>query len=97
MGADIAGACGQLVVEQEKHLHAVSDIEDGPFSEKTNIKHDRKVNKTNSRSPTPPRDHEVNVDNKDVNLIRLLTIATAISTSCFILSTALFVFQRRKR
>lgn len=97
MGADIAGACGQLVVDQEKHRHKVGDIEDGPFNEKTNIKHDRKVNKTNSRSQTPPHDHEVKVDKKDANMIRRLTIATAISTSCFILSTALFFFQRRKR
>eukprot|EP00585_Thalassiosira_rotula_P021568 CAMPEP_0196222264 /NCGR_PEP_ID=MMETSP0912-20130531/44391_1 /TAXON_ID=49265 /ORGANISM="Thalassiosira rotula, Strain GSO102" /LENGTH=72 /DNA_ID=CAMNT_0041501003 /DNA_START=55 /DNA_END=270 /DNA_ORIENTATION=- len=31
MGADIAGACGQLVVEQEKNQLPVTDIEDGPF------------------------------------------------------------------
>lgn len=34
MGADIAGACGQLIVEKEKKTNAASagDIEDGPFT-----------------------------------------------------------------
>ena len=97
MGADIAGACGQLVVEQEKHLHTVNDIEDGPFCEKTSIKRGRKVEMMKSHSQTPARDHELNTENKDDNIIRLLTIATAISASCFILSTALLIFQRRKK
>ncbi|KAL3804693.1 hypothetical protein HJC23_008508 [Cyclotella cryptica] len=97
MGADIAGACGQLVVEQEKHLNTLNDIEDGPFCENTSIKRGKKVNKAKDRDKTPSLDHEVTTANKDVNMIRLLTIATAISTSCFILSAALLILQRKKR
>jgi adenine C2-methylase RlmN of 23S rRNA A2503 and tRNA A37 len=93
MGADIAGACGQLVVEEEKKKQ-VLDIEDGPFAK--DIKESRivaprrkKTSDTNSNSsstqqPTDPR-------------LRQLTIATAITASLFVVSASLLVLQRRKR
>lgn len=90
MGADIAGACGQLVVEQEKKKQ-VLDIEDGPFPK--DLKESRiaatrrkKTSDANSREQrsTDPR-------------LRQLTVATAIAASLFIVSASLLVLQRRKR
>jgi hypothetical protein len=89
MGADIAGACGQLVVEQEKHMNEIGDIEDSPLCSKSSVVTDRqkRSNGRNSRKNS----------NTDEKLIRHLIVATGIATSCFVLSAALFVMQRRKR
>ena len=43
MGADIAGACGQLVVAGERRGRGVADIEDGPFAAPTPVVGDEHV------------------------------------------------------
>ena len=94
MGADIAGACGQLVVEQERQMHQLRDIEDGPVSTWANKKSNVVV--AGSKKRDNGRKKEEEVRNND-NVIRHLMIATGIATSCFLLSGVLFVMQRRKR
>lgn len=88
MGADIAGACGQLVVEQEMQMLKLMDIEDGPVSTSTSKK--PKVFVVGNKK----RDTEGKRENR---IIRHLMIATGIATSCFFISGVLFVMQRRKR
>ncbi|KAL9188737.1 hypothetical protein ACHAXT_007115 [Thalassiosira profunda] len=96
MGADIAGACGQLVVEQEKSQGKVVDIEDGPFSAKGSGK--RRTSAVVRRGTKAGSTEDNNVEEEGVDpWIRRLTIATAIATSCFVVSTGLLILQRRKR
>ena len=99
MGADIAGACGQLVVEEEEKMrqNALTDIEDGPFQKKELRKplvsskgHDRSDNITYEEE-TP-----IILDNADPWLQRL-TIATAVVASCFVLSSTVLLLQKRNR
>lgn len=97
MGADIAGACGQLVVEEEeKRQNTVIDIEDGPF------------HKEESRKPSiPSKGHDRRSDNilyEDASCIekvdpwlQRLTIATAVVASCFVVSSTALLLQKRNR
>ena len=94
MGADIAGACGQLVVEQEKKMQAIGDIEDGPLCSSSGKK--SKVMNSNERKRSNDS-KEGGSDPASEKLVRNLTIATGIATSCFVLSAILFAIQRRKR
>jgi hypothetical protein len=86
MGADIASACGQLVVKKEKEeTIATNDIEDGPF-------------KSIAEVQVVGRGKENTGDNDDLSeWIRPLSIATSVAASCFVVSTTLFLFQKRKR
>jgi hypothetical protein len=103
MGADIAGACGQLVVEGEEEKsrrkkQQLADIEDGPF----------RVNE--SGKPRPPiaavkRIKEVANETHDVNeskgddldpWVRRLKVATVVTATCFVVSSGLMLFQKRK-
>ena len=96
MGADIAGACGQLVVDKEKK--ELQDIEDGPYSKnvKTNrvvVPRRKKASDTSSSSAEESSAKQQQTD----PLLRQLTIATAIAASLFVVSASLLVLQRRKR
>lgn len=93
MGADIAGACGQLVVEQEKRMQTIGDIEDGPLCSSTN-KQSPAIG--NSRKQGIGNEKDTN-DSEADNLIRRLAVATGIATSCFVLSAFLFAIQRKRR
>ncbi|KAL7496822.1 hypothetical protein ACHAWT_007111 [Skeletonema menzelii] len=96
MGADIAGACGQLVVEQEKKQ--VLDIEDGPFSPK-HVKISRIAPRRKNKSDADPNNGEESNDKQQATdrLLHQLTLATAIAASLFAVSASLLVLQRRKR
>jgi adenine C2-methylase RlmN of 23S rRNA A2503 and tRNA A37 len=96
MGADIAGACGQLVVEQEKKQ--VLDIEDGPFPPK-DVKISRMAPRRKKKSDAHPSNGEESNDKQQATdrLLHQLTFATAIAASLFVVSTSLLVLQRRKR
>eukprot|EP00578_Thalassiosira_sp_NH16_P020631 CAMPEP_0181098588 /NCGR_PEP_ID=MMETSP1071-20121207/12205_1 /TAXON_ID=35127 /ORGANISM="Thalassiosira sp., Strain NH16" /LENGTH=572 /DNA_ID=CAMNT_0023181191 /DNA_START=65 /DNA_END=1783 /DNA_ORIENTATION=+ len=101
MGADIAGACGQLVVEQEKGQSSVGDIEDGPFRKDgvgkrpitLSLKRDGKNKHDDQRSDKHPKSEAMEVD----PWVRRLTVATAIVASCFVVSGTLLLLQKRKR
>ena len=91
MGADIASACGQLVVEQEKQIRNINigDIEDGPFfssrSKKTN--HTRKPNNADRKQHS-----------KDAERItRGLIFMSGIATACFLISASLFISKRVRK
>lgn len=91
MGADIASACGQLVVKKEnEETVATIDIEDGPFKGNDEVQKlvGRGKEKTTSTS-----------DNDDdfSKWIKPLTIATSVAASCFVVSTVLFLSQKSKR
>ena len=97
MGADIAGACGQLVVEQEKK-QTVLDIEENPFKKdgkasrfaalRSKKKGAVKASSQESNNwKQQPSDHR----------LRQLAIATGVAASLFVVSATLLVVQRRKR
>lgn len=103
MGADIAGACGQLAVVVQE----IPDIEDAPneryrhkigLRETTNIKR-RKVDQISLKS-TCEGNSKSNADRKsdhDIEKwIRPLTYLTAITTICFALSVGNMLSKRRK-
>ena len=98
MGADIAGACGQLVVEEEKKKQGhVVDIEDGPFG--TNDGSKGAASKLVTRKNHGERSDDI-IGSKDGGgdpWVRRLTIATAVAASCFAVSGALLLLQRKKR
>ena len=107
MGADIAGACGQLVVEQERkkgQQSDVLDIEDGPFrskglEEKRVVTTVRSSKRTAMQNETEPLEQKSTEEKQNVEdpWVRRLTIATAVAASCFVVSGALLVLQKRKR
>ena len=98
MGADIAGACGQLVVEEEERGQKTApvDIEDGPFHKDDEL-----------RKPPVPSSHDRRSDNvmhEDISInnnvdqwLQRLTIATVVVASCFVLSSTLLLLQKRTR
>ena len=98
MGADIAGACGQLVVEQEKKQ--VLDIEDGPFP-KDNVKVGRIVatprRKKSSGTDSSSSEESSSKQQPTDRLLHQLTVATAIAASLFFVSASLLVLQKRRR
>jgi adenine C2-methylase RlmN of 23S rRNA A2503 and tRNA A37 len=87
MGADIAGACGQLVVANEKkNQSTVSDIEDGPFQKKqmssVNVKKFKKRDECH--------------DPKD-KWLKPLAICTGIAAACFFASLGSAMLRKVKR
>jgi hypothetical protein len=99
MGADIASACGQLVVAKEKDT-ATADIEDGPFStQKQKVTAGRKViTKSETTEATYSEEMQSPDDNDDMTRwIKPLTIATSVAASCFVLSSVLLLSQKRRR
>eukprot|EP00571_Detonula_confervacea_P010814 CAMPEP_0172299376 /NCGR_PEP_ID=MMETSP1058-20130122/1717_1 /TAXON_ID=83371 /ORGANISM="Detonula confervacea, Strain CCMP 353" /LENGTH=551 /DNA_ID=CAMNT_0013008823 /DNA_START=16 /DNA_END=1671 /DNA_ORIENTATION=+ len=97
MGADIAGACGQLVVEQEKRQHnELADIEDGPFR-KDEVGKRPVTLFPNHRGKNKSETREGNSERETADLwVRRLAVATAVAASCFVVSTILLL-QKRKR
>mmetsp|Transcript_11015 Transcript_11015/g.19225 ORF Transcript_11015/g.19225 Transcript_11015/m.19225 type:complete len:543 (-) Transcript_11015:522-2150(-) len=98
MGADIAGACGQLVVEQEKREQQlkVMDIEDGPFGKSEKGK-SRPVTVISKRGKNGKVEDILKDEEVTNPWIRRLTVATAVAASCFVVSSGLLLVQRRKR
>ena len=92
MGADIASACGQLVVQKVNAL----DIEEAVIGNKDQI-----VNKSKplaKKSKVAPTKEVNNTEDKNLGkLIRPLAIATSIAAACFVVSTAVFFRLRSKR
>ena len=110
MGADIAGACGQLVIEKENEEEQQKatksiDIEDGPFTNhhpKTTIhKYGNVIQNTKRNKRNDTNNDKTNEKNKVQNLdqwIKPLTIATGIAGSVFIISTMILMSaSKRKR
>jgi sorting nexin-8 len=99
MGADIASACGQLVVAKEKETATV-DIEDGPFSNQTpkGATGRKAIVKVDTTEATKSEEIQAPHDNDDMTRwIKPLTIATSVAASCFVLSSVLFLSQKRRR
>ena len=95
MGADIAGACGQLVVEQEEKMqNSIGDIEDGPLCSSTNKKSNI-VSNIRKRSDNYQEENDKARGEKKV--VQHLIAATGVTMACFLVSTALYIMQRRKR
>ena len=93
MGADIAGACGQLVVDQEKkqQQHKLIDIEDGLFPDDGRGR--RSVTSFSKRGKNEMKTKE----ETEYPLIRQLALASAVAASCFVVSSALLLLQKRNR
>jgi len=103
MGADIAGACGQLVVEEEeKKQKAVLDIEDYGSIGKTNgvvgkkEKRSSAVSRKTNHSERLGKADNVKAEEEDL-LIWKLKLATGIAASLLIVSSTLLLLQKRKR
>lgn len=99
MGADIAGACGQLVVSKENAPEQPTDIEDGPFQKKKITKTPSKMKKSrsiksNNHNQSDKKDTG-SIDNVE-KWIRPLVIATGISASVFIISAVLIASNKRR-
>ena len=96
MGSDISGACGQLVVEQQKgkqNMKVVGDIEDGFGSARTSKKENVSVKRPSKRKTHNSERHR---DKNNEGVVRGLTIASAIAATCFIVSGTFLLLQRRK-
>jgi len=104
MGADIAGACGQLVVEEEeKKQKAILDIEDYGSTGKTQgvvgKKQKRSTAITRKATQSEQLDNEDNllkVEEEDP-LIWKLKVATGIAVVGLVVSSTLLLLQKRKR
>lgn len=96
MGADVNGACGQLVVNKGKNNQIV-DIEDGPFHDKNKSR--RTVARYNIRSDGGADASKNNSRGKaksDDILIRNLAIATGVAAACFLISSIVMLGHRKK-
>lgn len=91
MGADIASACGQLVVKKEKEeTMATIDIEDGPFKDSNEVQ-EKAVSRGEENASSTSNNDDLS------KWIKPLTIATSVAASCFVVSTIIFLSQKRKR
>lgn len=91
MGADIASACGQLVVQTAKEV----DIEDAVRS-KTEITVSTRKSAVKRSPVSPATDKKVKDD--DLNrFVKPLAIATSIAAACFVVSATVFLRQRSIR
>jgi adenine C2-methylase RlmN of 23S rRNA A2503 and tRNA A37 len=108
MGADIAGACGQLVVTKEKEgvVGNVVDIEDGLSSISGNKKilghhktrrSDSVSNKVEENSKSDRRNEESSDNDSFEKWIKPLAVATTIAGTVCIVSIGMMLTQRRKR
>ena len=109
MGADIAGACGQLVVakEQDSWSADVADTEYGPFKNKPNKSKTTAKSKSIKQKPqrlvSPNRDDNLADDensNNDGDIdkwIKPLAVGTALSASLVALAIGMMAVQRRRK
>jgi hypothetical protein len=109
MGADIAGACGQLVVggekeeEEYRRREKLADIEDGPFREDGSRKPPRttivalpsKRRKEEVAARETQEEDELRGNGQD-RWVRRLTVATVVAATCFVVSSGLLLLQKRK-
>lgn len=103
MGADIAGACGQLVQKKKQTQSEVviGDIEDSPFGKTVTRKNKREV-KNDQRPTYKTLDTKLNKyappsDNGFEQWVRPLAYATAVASSCFAFSLVLLLSRRTRR
>lgn len=110
MGADIAGACGQLVVGGEKEEEEcrrrgkLADIEDGPFREDGSRKPPRTTivalpSKRRKEEVVAARETQEEDESKgdgQDRWVRRLTVATVVAATCFVVSSGLLLLQKRK-
>jgi len=103
MGADIAGACGQLVVQKEKLSQSeggLGDIEDSPFIKKATRKNENKGKDDRSLTNETHEKHlEEYVSPSDGGFeqwVKPLAYATVVTSSCFAFSLALLLSRRRR-
>ncbi|KAL7548533.1 hypothetical protein ACHAWF_011818 [Thalassiosira exigua] len=106
MGADIAGACGQLVVDDEKKKKerggGVGDIEDGPFGGgggggDGREKRAAAVSSRRGRGGTKEEEAKDRGGGGDPRWVRGLVVATAVAASCFVVSGSLLLLRKRRR
>ena len=96
MGADIDSACGQLVTLQQKQKDSatgVRDIEDAAPAHGITSSGD--TSKT-ALADKPEKDGDPKVGVNLERWVQPLAVATAVAASCFMVSTFLFVRQRRR-
>lgn len=95
MGADIAGACGQLVKEQESN--SIGDIEDGPSMLMNESKESKNKVKEVGRmkKSLEKRTKETFIQSFD-NWVTPLSYATLLAASCLVASSLLLVSSRRR-
>merc|ERR1712179_418584 len=101
MGADIASACGQLVVAKEKEAqqkrseneNEAIDIEDAaPQSSTERASKQARVFKKADELLVPKSGTGNSESGKDLEkLVKPLAIATAVAATCFVVAAALFV------
>ena len=103
MGADIAGACGQLVVSKENQSSAPADIEDVPLvgksSKRNNLKGRESTKTSRTRKQIPPN-RKVNKEKNEFDAdkwIRPLAIGTAVAATCFSVSLFMLFSKRKSR
>jgi hypothetical protein len=103
MGADIASACGQLVVQKEQEAKSAEllDIEDAGLSNDKKVKVNQRptgaVKKTKKRSVHILSSKLIVRDEDELSrLVVPLTVATSVAATCFVISTVLFVRQQRR-
>ena len=101
MGADIAGACGQLVVSKKNQSNDSNDIEEIPFPGKK-LTSERVIEGTKKPRIRKKASsiEKGNNDEEGFNAekwVRPLAIGTAIAASCFTVSLIMFVSKRKSR
>ena len=102
MGADIAGACGQLVVSKEKSKE-VQDIEDGPFGQNKKNTASKKLKLAKHKKCQGSKNEGNGDDDKSSTndaiekWIKNLAIGTTLSASICLLSIGIMLMQRRKK
>lgn len=94
MGADIAGACGQLVVSKETSNE--QEIEDGPFKQTTENSSKLKSNRHPKHNNNSYRRNSTTSTSDIEKWVRPLAVATAISASLFIVSALLHNKSNRR-
>lgn len=99
MGADISSACGQLVVKEENKF---GDIEDGIVGSSPTTRSQTLVAKKLMKLSSLEKEYDnkkrtvLSEDGYLEQCIRPLQIATAVAASSFMISSALYLAQKRR-
>lgn len=94
MGADVNGACGQLVVAKEQKASSIGDIEDTGGNKKPTSNDDIQLISNQSQQEQAKHINKDDSSRSNQNVILALSFATGIAASCFIVSA--FVLSKRK-
>jgi hypothetical protein len=108
MGADISGACGQLVVEREKNEKQTFDIEDLGVSHEGKNKMDVKVIKRQKAGKIMAPESESKASKSDSGsddeadpisnfLVKPLIVSTTIAATCCVASIVALLWIKKKR